>query len=496
MFKSQSSVFATSASSSRRRLLTGAAALGALTLVPLSALADTVDTVSCDVVVIGAGGAGLSAALAAAEQNARVLVLEKMPMLGGNTFLAAGYMLSAKGDTPEETLANTETIVDDILSEGRGRANERMVREVVKYSTPMMNWLIDNGANLERYNITDINRGHQFRPSGHTLVGEELTETLLHGLENKQVLIKTLSNVREILVNNKGHITGVRITRPDGSTWQVLASSVILATGGFSANETMVAQYAPAYANYMTTNSPGATGDGIQMARALGADTADMEFMLVHPTTLPFFGLVLPWSARANGAILVTDQGRRFVNELSRQVAKDMDAKSEGAAWLIFDQACVDKIKTLQNYANAGYLYKAHTVEELGRILRVPFDNLSMTLKRYAEFCKTGIDRDFHRPSLVNDLSHLPFYAVRVQPGLHCTLGGLVIDEKCRVQHQGEPIAGLFAAGETTGGIFGKSRPEGTGLMLALVSGRMAGEQAAKFALENPLPGNQDNRLP
>ena len=485
-----------SVSSSRRRLLTGAAALGAFTLVPLSALADPADAVSCDVVVIGAGGAGLSAALAAAQQGARVLVLEKMPMLGGNTFLAAGYILSAKGDTPEETLANKKIIIDDILTEGRGRANERMVREIVEYSTPMVNWLKENGADLERYDFTDINRGNQFRPSGHALVGEELTETLLHGLENKKVLIKTLSNVREILVNKKGRITGVRVSRPDGSTWQVLASSVILATGGFSANEAMVDQLAPAYANYMTTNSPGATGDGIQMGRALGADTADMEFMVVHPTTLPFSGLVLPWSARANGAILVSDQGRRFVNELNRHVARDMDEKSGGASWLIFDQMCVDNVKTLQNYANAGYLYKAHTVEELSRLLRVPFDNLSMTLKRYAEFCSTGVDRDFHRPSLVNDLSHFPLYAVRVQPGIHCTMGGLVIDEKCRVQRKGKAISGLFAAGETTGGIFGKSRPEGAGLMLALVSGRMAGEQAAKFALENPLPSTHLHRLP
>lgn len=497
MVHSKDSSLRPAASLSRRRILTGALALGAFTLTPLSALADgSEDTVSCDVVVVGAGGAGLSAALAAAQQGASVLVIEKMPMLGGNTYLAAGYILSARGKTPEETEENKRVIIDDILHEGRGHADPHMVEEVVEHSIAMIDWLKANGANLERYHITNINKGNQYRPSNHTLVGEELVQTLLQGLDNKEVLIKTLSNVREILFNREGRLSGVRISRPDGSTWRVHASSVVLATGGFAANEAMVAEHAPAYAEYLTTNSPGATGDGIIMGRAVGAVTEDMESVIVHPTTMPFSGLILPWSARANGAILLNDHGRRFLNELSRHVANDIREKSNGSAWLILDQQCVDNVKTLSNYARLGYLSKAHSVEELSRIIHVPSKTLEEQFARYADFCATGIDRDYHRPSLVNDLSHLPLYAVRVQPGVHYTTGGLKIDKHCRVLSATRPIAGLYAAGETTGGIFGKSRPEGAGLMLALVSGRMAGEQAAKYALENPIPDTSVNRLP
>ena len=482
--------------STRRRFLRGALSLGLFSLVPCSALSNPDDTVSFDIVVIGAGGAGLAAALAAAQKGVSVLVLEKMPMLGGNTFLAAGHLLSAKSQTPQETENNEKDIVEDILLEGRGYADLQRVREIVKESSDVVTWLQNNGANIEKHNLTPLSIGSQYRPLGHTPIGQELVQTLLHGLENKQVLIKILSNVRQILIDDHGRVTGVRISRPDGSTWQANASSIVLATGGYSANDAMIEQYAPQYTDYLTTNAPGATGDGIQMGRELGADIVDLDSIVVHPTTMPFSGLILPRSARVNGGILLSDQGKRFTNELSRTVAADIHSKSHGSAWLILDQQCIDEAPPLQNYVRTGYLTKANNTEELSRIMRLPVSTLTQELVRYADYCANGQDPEFHRRSLTNDLTHFPLYVVRVQPGVHYTAGGIRTDQFCRVLSNGHPIPGLYAAGETVGGIFGRSRPEGTGLMLAMVSGRMAGEEAAKFALENPSPAIQKNRRP
>lgn len=442
-----------------------------------------------DVVVIGAGAAGLTAAVSAAEHGASVMVIEKMPTVGGNSVLSAGYMLApiTQKNTPEKGIytpqlqAQEETQLRDmIVTEGQGANDPLLVKTLVARSGKAIDWLRRLGADLVR----DSNDFPLRVQSQSTLmVGEEVVKTLLQDAETLRIPIQTQARVSRLLIDDQGRVTGVSVITGRGRQYDVAAHSVIIATGGFAANEQLTGVPLMGRGGLNTTNMPGSIGDGILLLEPLHPQMINMKDVVIHATTLPFSNLVMPVQARHEGGIVVDGTGRRFANELSLKLWKDIVDKSFGRAWLIVDQGIIDKMPVLKNYARYGYLYKAQNEEELARYMHVNPQVFANEMRRYRMLAEMKNDLDFHRPTLDSTLREYPLYAVSIQPALHGTPGGLKINVNTEVLNQkNEPIPGVFAAGEVTGGVFGKGRIQGTGLMDAIVYGRIAGIHAAHYA--------------
>ena len=269
----------------------------------------------------------------------------------------------------------------------------------------------------------------------------------------------------------------------DGREIEVRAPAVIIATGGFAASDKMLDKYVKLPYPMSSTNLPGTTGDGLVLAERLGAKLVDMDHVMVHVTTLPFSGLVIPMQARTAGGILVNEKGHRFTNELSSELPPYYK-RADGHAWLILDQGIVDRFPILRNYANSGFMQKGRTEEELARQIRVNPEILDQELNRYRAFARRQKDVDYSRPTMGSLLQEYPLYAVNVRPGLQSTLGGLATDLSARVLNtKDKPIPGLYAVGEVTGGVFGARRLEGSSLTSSVVFGRIAGQAAAKYSL-------------
>ncbi|MDY4163193.1 MAG: flavocytochrome c [Sutterella sp.] len=462
------------------RVLVGAAA--ALGLTGVMNASASPNTFSCDVVVVGAGGAGLSAALSASEAGADVLVIEKMPMLGGNTVLSASHMLSPpKNDRGAE--ARLESIVQ---AKGGSTADPALARMIIGHAAETLDWLSGMGADFIRFTPTVVGvplPDQGIRPKGGRVIGEEIIKTLLHGAEVRRVPIQTLSSVTGITQDADGRISGVEVLNAQGRVWQVKAKAVLLATGGFAASDDMVRRHTALPDTMQSTNSPGCTGDGIVMAQSFGARTIDMDAVTVHPTTLPFSGLVIPLQTRVLGAILVNERGERFADELSPGLRAEIEKQPGGRAWMIFDQKILKSMPVLSKFARNGYFLKGSTEEELARRMQISPQKLFQQISIYRSYVRKRHDEDFGRKTLPSLLFSYPLYAVSVSPGIHNTPGGLCVDEKGRVLSPDGPVPGLYAAGEVTGGIFGRSRPEGMGLTGALVHGRLTGRAAAEWAL-------------
>lgn len=438
-----------------------------------------------DVVVVGAGSAGLSAALEAANHHARVIILEKMPMIGGNSLQAAGYMLALPPETDPQRLAQArEELIRDMLKEGGSGANKEKITMIVDQSRNAVKWLQGMGAELKSspdYVTTDYPVA--YHPlAGTFTVGEELVKTLVHSVETHNIPMLTLTHVTSFTTDDEGQLTGVVAVKGDGRELQVRAPAVIVATGGFGASDQMVEKYVHLPYNMSSTNLPGTTGDGLVLSEKLGAKLVDMDQVMVHLTTLPFSGLVIPMQARTAGGILINEKGHRFANELSA----DLDPyykRADGHAWLIMDQDIVDRFPVLRNYAVSGFMQKGRTEEELARLIRVNPETLSQEMERYRAFARRQQDADYHRPTMPSLLNHYPLYAISVRPGLQSTLGGLATDTTTRVLDKNDkPIAGLYAVGEVTGGLFGARRLEGSSLTASVVFGRIAGRNAAEYA--------------
>lgn len=433
-----------------------------------------------DVVVVGAGAAGLTAALSASEQGARVLVVEKMPTVGGNSVQSAGYMLAKKRSTADAD--EGDAYEAQILHEGKGGNDKALVRQLVDDSTGAIEWLQSKGADLAPNGLAAASP-YQFQAGNSVMVGEEVVKTLLQGIESRRIPVQTLTRVSSLRIGPDGRVAGVNVVTSKGVHYEVEAPSVVIATGGFAANEKMTGISPTGDFGLTTTNLPGTLGDGISLTLPLKAKVVDMHDVKVHATTMPYSNLVITIQARQEGAVLIDATGRRFTNELSHKAWHDILSKSAGHAWLVLDQGIIDKLPVLQNYARYGYFVKAQTDEELARYMHCSPEVFTLTMNRYRQLAALGHDMDFERPTTVSTLKQYPLYAVHIQPAVHSTPGGLSINTDAAVlDKSGAPIPGMFAAGEVTGGIFGKDRIEGTGLIDAVVHGRIAGRNAAKWA--------------
>lgn len=484
-------------------------------------------TLDTDVVVVGAGGAGLTAAVAAARAGKRVVVLEKAPIPGGNAARSASGMNAAgtqwqddngwAGDANlQRTLAAAqaypqlrslaasveksfqlwstfdvagcfdvpELFALDTLLSGERRNDPDLVATLTENSADALSWLERLGVSLPSVGFvtgSSVNRTHRPVDSTGAVLpaGGYLVPLLEQACIDNGVRIICNAPVTDILTSG-GRAVGVRA---DGYT--VTAKSVVLATGGFAADPGLIAGLDPDLADLPTTNIPGATGDGVRMAQAVGAATRDMDLIQLHPmaeqkTLTPISGEL--WR---DGAILINREGSRFWDETDSWAALSAAelAQPGGYAYLLLDQRMADASDMVADYIEKGFAVRGDTREDLADALDIPRDTLIATLEDWNVCAITGSDPDFGRTSFSGILDSSPFYAIKVSPALHHTMGGLEINAAAEVQSAGGgSIPGLFACGEVTGGVHGAAPLEGNPTTDFLVFGRIAGENAAAFA--------------
>ena len=496
------------------------------------------ETVSydADVVVIGAGGAGMTAAMTAADAGQKVVILESQAMVGGNSARATGGMNAAKTvyqdenefdqaagvektlATAAEKYADNETITAlaktvseqwaayqanptgyfdsvelmelDTMVGGKGINDPELVKTLCEGTADAIDWLDENGItlhNVSSFGGASVKRIHRpVNEEGKVVsVGAYMIPLLQENCEKRGIDIVLNTTVDTILTDANGAAVGVSGTDKDGNTVVVNAKSVILAAGGFGANLDMVTQYKPELAGFMTTNAAGAQGQGIEMATAIGAGTVDMDQIQIHPTVEANTAALITEGLRGDGAILVNANGERFIDEVgTRDVVSAAEIAQPGSySWLIVDQAMADASSVIQGYIKKGYTKTGATYEELAKELDVDPATFANTMETWNGYVEAKNDPDFGRTSFANPLNNGPYYAIKVTAGVHHTMGGVTINSATEVlKEDGTVIPGLFAAGEVTGGVHGANRLGGTAVADFVVFGRIAGESAANYA--------------
>ena len=437
-----------------------------------------------DIVVVGGGGAGLSAALAATEKGAKVILLEKMPMVGGNTNYATGGINAA--DTKIQKQLGIEDSAElyyaDTMKGGKNLNNPTLLKKLTEESKNIIDWLIAKGTDLTEVSFSggqSVKRIH--RPTGGKAVGPVIVDALNSNLEKLGVDLRTDSEVVKILKKD-GKVHGV-LVKSKGKEYQIHSKAVIMATGGFGANPEMVSEYNPNLKGFGSTNNPAITGEGIKLVQEVGGDLVDMNQIQTHPTVVHNATDMITESVRGEGAILVNREGKRFINELETRdvVSKAELAQTGKSAFLIFDQGTRENLSAINGYVKKGLTKESDTVEGLAKIIGMNAKELKSTIERYNGFVKNGEDKDFAKKGLPREIVKAPFYAIEVSPAVHHTMGGVRINDSTEVlDKDGKAIPGLYAAGEITGGVHGGNRIGGNAVTDITVFGKIAGEKAAE----------------
>ena len=491
-----------------------------------------------DVVVVGAGGAGMTAAITATDAGKKVIVVESQPIAGGNSVRSTGGMNAAK--TPyqdknefkeaagvEKTLAtaaekfadnatitalaatvksqwdayqanpqgyfdSVELMELDTLIGGKGKNNPELVKALAENSADAIEWLASIGAdvkNVGAFGGASVKRIHRpVNADGKvTAVGAYIVPILEKNLQDRNVQFLFDTTANEIIMKD-GKAVGIKGTGKDGHKVTINAKSVVIATGGFGANAEMVEKYKPELKGFATTNAEGAQGQGIDMATAVGAATVDMDQIQIHPTVhIEEDGNahLITEGLRGDGAILVNAEGKRFYDEVSTRdkVSAAIIAQPEKSAWLVVDQSMVDKSAVIAGYIKSGYTVTGATYEELAKAMGVDEATFVSTMNTWNQAVEAKSDAEFNRTSFANPLTTAPYYAIKITPAVHHTMGGIAINPKAEVLNEkGEAISGLFAAGEVTGGVHGANRLGGNAVADFTVFGRIAGQSAADNA--------------
>ena len=489
-----------------------------------------------DIAIIGAGGAGMVAAITASDSGKKVIIVEKQAMTGGNSVRATGGMNAANTtEQPhnnftenagvEKTLKaaanekwkdhkfiqelagkvkaqweewqkdpkgyfdSAELMELDTILGGHGINNPELVKALCENTAEAITWLktidIDlssvgaaGGASVKRIH-RPLDENKKVLSVGAYMIPR--LEAACKARENITLLTETKA---ETIMAEDGKVTGIIAKAKNGDTLKIHAKAVIIAAGGFGANLKMVARLKPELEGFMTTNAPGAMGEGISMAQELGAATVDMKQIQIHPTVQFDSSNLITEGLRGDGAILVNVNGKRFIDEvLTRDVVSAAEiAQPQSFAWLIIDQKMVDDSNVIKGYINKGYTFKGDTYEALAKEINIPSEAFSETMKKWNEYVTAKNDPEFGRTSFIDPLDKAPFYAIKVTPGIHHTMGGLKIDKDTHVlKGNGDIIPGLFAAGEVTGGVHGGNRLGGTAVADFVVFGRIAGKNAANY---------------
>ena len=451
---------------------------------------------SVPVVVIGAGAAGMIAALAAREAGADVLVLERDPVPRGSTALSAGLIPAPATRWQEEAgIADSpERFAADIMAKAHGEPDANMVVTVTSTVGPAIEWLA-NRYGLAFSVIEDFSYpGHSARRM-HGLAsrsGEELIDALRQAVENTDISILCDAHVDELFADASGRIIGLGYARPDGSREEIGCGSLILACNGYGGNKALVSQHIKTLADALYFGHAGNQGDALLWGEALGARTRHLNGHQGHGSVAHPAGILISWATITEGGFQVNREGRRFSNEArgySEQAAEVL-RQPDGIAWSVFDERIAGITRQFEDFRRAeamGAVLRADTIADLAQKMNVDSAVLSSTFNEVAAF-KSGeatdpLGRDFSgNPNL-----EAPFAAVKVTGALFHTQGGLVVNSRARVlATDGQAFPNLYAAGGAACGVSGNDASgylSGNGLLTAVALGYIAGADAGRLSI-------------
>jgi fumarate reductase flavoprotein subunit len=447
-----------------------------------------------DLIILGGGLAGMCAAAAAGEQGARVLLLEKQDELGGSTVLSSGYMAFAGTEMQDDAgiVDSVESLTNDMIEVGGGVNVRELIDAYGKLQLDTNKWLVSHGV---EFRALEAVSGHSV-PRGHIIDPHQAIQTLYRLVKQlPRVSIRFNAPAHRLLKNNEGRINRVRYEF-EGQEHTVQATKgVLLASGGFAKSETLLEQFAPHLKEALRIGGAGNHGDGLRMAWEHGAWVQDLPYLNgtygFHPTAS---GAVKSQGlAFYKGGIIVNQYGKRFVNESIsyKQLGKSAMEQPDGITFQVWDQTVMDRsvfddpLYDFELLRRRRLLYVADTLEELADCIDVPLDALTETITRYNQGIQNGKEPDFNRDSLTHNygkptpIEKAPFYAFESTTAMLATYAGVAVNAKAQVVNSfGEPIPGLYAAGEVTGGFHGAGYMTGSSLGKAAVFGRVAVQTA------------------
>ncbi|MFU0841478.1 MAG: Flavocytochrome c [Burkholderia sp.] len=494
---------------SRRRLLAGSAAGAAAVLAGHVSAAEgkpAFDKIY-DIIVVGSGFAGLAAALEARLKGASVLLIEKMPVFGGNSAVNGGAFAVAGSPLQEKEgiKDSPELMLKDMIRSGRGLSHVDLLKMIVEGTRPAFDFTVEHGVKYK--NFVQHFGGHSVPRIMQTIesTGGGITRPLADSCRKHGVDMHLYAKMESFVRSSDGRVIGLvvreRYRFPDEKSGVVVnygaRKGVVMATGGFSRNVWFRSQQDPSLDNRLdSTNQPGATGEGLLAMLAIGGAPVQLDQIQLGPWASPDekgFGLVSQFNTIAGfpkGIMVDVRTGKRFCNELADRKARSdailsqMENGKPVYPVCFTDKKGVEKAQTLRNGLKFKVIREFATLDDLAKGYGIPAEGLKAQVARFNEFVEKGEDKEFHRPlQLAIKLDTPPFYAARVWPKVHYCMGGVGINRRAEVVDvMGRVIPGLYAAGEVTGGAHGASRLGGCAIADGLVFGRIAGDSA--FAAE------------
>ncbi len=458
-----------------------------------------------DVLVIGTGFAGCAAAAQAATDGAKVLIIDKMRTYGGNSIINGGVYASS-GDKfnyrEKFNLGNdsVEQHMQDFLKGGDFYNIPELSKVVAEGATDSLNWMIDEGGAVIRPALlkTGGHTAYRTHPAGSGSVYVNALKRISEKHGAKYKLSTEVTWIWRADADPASPVLGVAIKRGSKKENIKVNKGIVIASGGFSRDVKMRAAHYPYLAgeNWLSTNHPGATGEMIRYAQAVGADTLHMNYIQLYPYSDPDTGILdtpalYPFNGPGNGIVYVTNKGKRFISELARrdhvsfaQIALGPKGKP---TYTIFSDEMVEKLGGTRKEVEAGIkhgrLIVADTIAELAKKVGIPVDALVETIDRHNKFLADGKDLEFGKQitKAMTPMVTGPFYAVAQWPSIHHCMGGLRINEQAQViDIFGNVIPKLYAAGEVTGGVHGANRLGSNAIPDCVVFGRIAGKNVAK----------------
>ncbi|MDO4937104.1 MAG: flavocytochrome c, partial [Sutterellaceae bacterium] len=452
-----------------------------------------------DVVVIGAGGAGFSAAIEAKNSGANVVLIEKMPTVGGNSLISGAEMNVAKNWVQPKLGINDdspELHAKDTFVGGDKKGDMKVINVMTHQALDAAKWCNDYlGVQFEDDNLFFFG-GHSRKraliPVGHT--GTEFITKFQAKCDELGIPVITNMKAEEFIKDKSGRVVGVKASS-HGETYTFNAKGgIVLATGGFGANPEMVKKYNPKIdERFKTTDAPGTTGEALYMAERAGAELVNMGYIQTYPICDPISGVIeLIADSRFDGAIMLNQEGKRFVEELQRRdvLSEAILKQTGGYCWVLWN----DNIGKISNTVKAhpteyeaftkqGIMTTCKDLKCIADFTKIPYDSLKATTDRVTAMQGKGNDKDFNHRAGLMDMSQGNYYVIKAVPSTHHTMGGVRINEKAQaLTAKGQVIPGLWAAGEVTGVTHGTNRLGGNAYTDIIVFGRIAGKAAAEAA--------------
>ena len=442
---------------------------------------DSVDYVTeADVIVVGAGGAGITAAISAAEKGASVIVLEKSNFIGGNT-MAAQSGINVSGSQLQKEAGIDYSIEQFVEMQTNELSRENLITRLAEKSGETVDWLVEQGADL----AMNPDREYQVKiESTDTFTTIVVIEALKKSLEASGANLYMNIRATELVTDDNNNVTGVVAVDSKGNEITFNGKAVVLATGGFGKDHARVESLRPDFKYVTTDEIAPTTGDGLDMAVAIGAQTVDLDQLMAHPSVGIGIGMVagnVAPGGRNIQAIIVNLNGERFFSENLYGGTPYVLEQPEGTAIMVFTEEYLNDF--LRGYYQLGAVKRGETAADLAVELGIDPDALQATVDKWNEDVANGVDTVFGRESNLNPLEG-PLYAYFYNPGIHYCMGGILINEDAQVlDTEDAPIAGLYAGGEVTGGVHGTTRVDGSALTDTFTFGRIAGQSAAEYAL-------------